>query len=217
MKRIEMKQQARTTLRQNRLPAILGLLIPVAVVLVIYGVIFSLTAITESLIFSLLLIAAMIASIPINVGIVYFYRRLLHQETDPNYEDLLKGHQDGFLKNLGNLILVQIFVTLWMILFIIPGIIKTFSYMMVPYILGDDDIKKDAGSMDPITLSRVMMDGHKVEYFVLVLSFIGWLILGTLTLHILTIVFVLPYMQLTFAQFYEARKQELDSSYLVKS
>ncbi len=215
MNRIEMKQTARETLRQKRIEAILGLVLPVVVVGAIFGGLSGLLAATENTLIAIFIALFTIALIPLNVGVFYFFRKLLIVEGPADYMDLLKGHKENFLRNLGYLVLMQIFITLWTFLLIIPGIIKMFSYIMTPYILGDDDLKKGPGEADPITISRVMMDGHKLEYFVMILSFIGWLILGALTFNILTVIFVAPYMQLTFAKFYETRKAELDRKYFV--
>ena len=70
-----------------------------------------------------------------------------------------------------------------------PGIIKSYAYRMVPYILADNP-KMDA--MEAIALSRKMMDGQKWNTFVLDLSFLGWYLLGILALGIGTL-FVHPY------------------------
>ncbi len=218
MKRIELKQHARETLRKHRGKAILGLVIPMVVVALVMGLLIALIAIEEFVGFVFLLyFVAIIAAVPINVGIFYFYRRLTNEGDAAEYGDLLKGHTDNFPRNLGRLVQMQIFINLWMILLIVPGIIKAFSYAMTPYILGDDDIKKDATSPSPITISRLMMDGHKMDLFVLILSFIGWFILGAITLNILTILFVAPYFHLTLARFYETLKADLDPQYLTSS
>ncbi len=89
-------------------------------------------------------------------------------------------------------------VMLGYICFIIPGIILTLSYSLVPIIL----IKKpELGIVETLKYSREKMQGHKLDAFVLGLSFIGWAILGTLTFGILYI-WLFPYMQLTFTKFY---------------
>jgi len=213
MNRIEMKTNARTRIRENRGMAILGILLPVIVISAVVGIVMGGFFATESLVFIILYLIVLVALIPVQVGIFYFYRTLL-SKGDASLADLLKGHKENFAGNAGYLILVQIFVSLWSLLFLIPGIIKTFSYAMVPFILGDEDFERSAAAQDPITLSRMMMDGHKMELFILVLSFIGWFILGAITLNILTVIFVAPYFQLTFAGFYEKVKGNLDPKYL---
>jgi uncharacterized membrane protein len=84
-------------------------------------------------------------------------------------------------------------------LFIIPGIVKSYAYMMMPYILADCPT---VTAREALRLSRRMTKGHKGKLFVLTLSFIGWGILTVLTFGILYIVYVGPYMHTTFAGFY---------------
>lgn len=109
---------------------------------------------------------------------------------------------DGFLF-AGKIILLQIvisiFVFLWSLLFVIPGIVKAYAYSMAYYIKLDHP---DYGWNACITASRQMMDGHKWEKFVLDLSFLGWIIVGSLCLGVGTL-WVTPYMEAANAQFYE--------------
>ena len=91
----------------------------------------------------------------------------------------------------------------WTLLLIIPGIIKTYQYAMVPYILAE---YPDMDYRSALDQSRNMMDGHKFQFFVLQLSFIGWEILGILACCI-GIIFVLPYENATYAEYYEELKQ----------
>ena len=96
-----------------------------------------------------------------------------------------------FMKNL--------FIFLWSLLFIIPGIIKSYEYYMVDYILTEDptiDYK------DALEMSRRMMDGNKWATFVLELSFIGWILLSILTCGILSIFMVNPYMYATESELF---------------
>lgn len=113
---------------------------------------------------------------------------------------------DGFIgfsqygRALGCCVLTGLFIFLWSLLFIIPGIIKAFSYAMTPYILLDHP---EMGVSEAITESRRIMDGHKWELFCLNLSFIGWILLGILTLGILFF-WLTPYMSITHAAFYRS-------------
>ena len=115
---------------------------------------------------------------------------------------------DGFRKGLGNNIvagiLVQIFTFLWALLFIIPGIVKSYSYAMTYYILADNP---DMAPTDAITESRKMMDGNKWRLFCLDLSFIGWYLLSILTLGILAL-WISPYNMMARAEFYESLKPQ---------
>ena len=111
-------------------------------------------------------------------------------------DDIVSGFKN-YSKVLGASLLVALYTALWSLL-IIPIFIKPFSYSMTLRIIKDNpDIKVN----EAITKSRELMDGHKVELFLLILSFIGWFILSILTLGILFI-WVLPYMQTTINLFY---------------
>ncbi len=93
----------------------------------------------------------------------------------------------------------------WSLLFLIPGIVKSYSYMLVPYIMAENptlDHKR------VFQLSKEMMDGHKMEAFVLGWSFLGWILLSVFTSGIINILYVNPYMQATYAEFYSAVKAE---------
>lgn len=101
------------------------------------------------------------------------------------------------------MLLRGVFTFLWTLLLIIPGIIKSYSYSMVPYILGDNP---NIGAKRAIELSNEMTYGHKFDMFVLDLSFIGWYLLGALALGIGAL-FVLPYDYATHAELYLVLRQ----------
>lgn len=137
-----------------------------------------------------------ILMMPLGIGTTAFFVSLIENE---NFEakDLFKYYHD-FVKVIGVTILMGLIVMLGYICFIIPGIILTLSYSLVPIII----IKKpELGIVETLKYSREKMQGHKLDAFVLGLSFIGWAILGTLTFGILYI-WLYPYMQLTFTKFY---------------
>lgn len=101
------------------------------------------------------------------------------------------------------MLLKGIFNFLWYLLFIIPGIVKYYSYSMVPYILADNP---NIGASKAIQLSKDMTAGHKWDMFVLDLSFLGWYILGAIAFGI-GIIFVLPYDYATKAELYLVLRQ----------
>lgn len=105
-------------------------------------------------------------------------------------------------KRWKNVVLTNLLMTIYRVLWtftIIGGIIKHFSYAMVPYILCENPSIKPKQA---ITLSRKMMKGHKWELFVLNLSFIGWDLLGALTFGLVDIFFTNPYLEATLAEYY---------------
>ena len=101
------------------------------------------------------------------------------------------------------MILTGIFIGLWSLLLVVPGIIKSFSYAMSFFILHDNP---DMKPLEAIRQSKIMMRRYKGKLFVLYLSFIGWYLLGYLTLGI-GFLWILPYFYLSVANFYENLKQ----------
>ncbi|WP_054645633.1 DUF975 family protein [Secundilactobacillus oryzae] len=92
---------------------------------------------------------------------------------------------------------------MWTLLFVIPGIIKSFSYSQAFLVYKDavDHDNADMSYLAAITKSRELMNGHKWEYFVLQLSFIGWAILAVIPLG-LGFLWLTPYINATNANFY---------------
>ena len=120
--------------------------------------------------------------------------------------DSLGAILDGATKDLGGNIITGIlqtvFIALWTMLFFIPGIVKSCSYALAFYIKNDNPYMS---ANDAITESRRMMDGFKMKYFMLRLSFIGWYIIGILCLGIGTF-WVSAYEETAIAHFYEEVK-----------
>lgn len=112
------------------------------------------------------------------------------------FEDLWTAIKAQFFMGL--------FISLWSLLLIIPGIIKAYAYSMTFFILAEN---KGMPVLEAITLSRKMMDGHKMDLFLLFLSFIGWFILTAITFGIAGI-WVYPYFYATFSNFYLSVKED---------
>jgi len=99
---------------------------------------------------------------------------------------------------------VEIF--LWSLLLVVPGIIKSYAYTLVPYILADNPYLSPKRALQ---LSEQMTKGHKFEIFVLGLSFLGWYLLGALCCGV-GVAFVSPYVESTMAELYmQLRHQAL--------
>lgn len=127
----------------------------------------------------------------------------------------MRGHKDNFLDSLfavftkGRFVpellaylLQYLYICLWTLLLVIPGIIKEYSYAMTTYIVNDlVESGQEVHYNEVITASRNLMRGHKWQLFMLRLSFLGWLILSLFTLGI-GYLWVVPYMQTTEANFY---------------
>ncbi|MDM5152507.1 DUF975 family protein [Bacillus sp. DX1.1] len=108
------------------------------------------------------------------------------------------------IKSILIFLLINVYLSLWTVLFIIPGIIKFFSYTMTYFILNDHP---KYSMNQAITESRRMMHGHKIDYFLICLSFIGWFILSIITLGI-GFLWLIPYFYSTKAAFYEKVSQD---------
>lgn len=137
---------------------------------------------------------------PIEVGCRGFFIR---NTEAPAGLDVVKTGFHPYVRTVGTLFLRDLFLFLWSMLFIIPGVIKRYSYRMVPYILADDPT---ISGMDAIALSRKMMDGHKWNTFVLDLSFIGWDLLTVLTCGLVGVFYANPYQFSTGAELYRVLK-----------
>lgn len=142
----------------------------------------------------------------VQYGIARLTTNLARGAEKPNLLDLTKGFTEGFGKIFLLGFMTGIFTMLWSLLFIIPGIVKSYSYAMAPYIMQDDPSKSWKQCIDE---SREMMNGHKAQLFWLDLSFIGWIIVGMLTFGI-GMLFVNPYMHQARANFYLAVKEQAE-------
>ena len=147
-------------------------------------------------------VAAFILVPSLVIGLNFFSVAMYRGEPS-SIEDIFREGFDNFGRKLGGYLWMELFIYLWSLLFVIPGIIKAISYALTPYILADC---KNVRATDALKLSMRMMEGHKWEYFVLGLSFIGWMLLTSLTCGLLYVFYVGPYMNNTFAGYYAERK-----------
>lgn len=141
---------------------------------------------------------------PLLVGTKRYFLKNAEQPAD--LKELGYAFQGShYMRILAARFLADLFIFLWSLLLIIPGIIKHYQYYLVSYILADDP---EMPAMDALRMSREMMKGHKWSVFVLDLSFIGWNILGVLTCGILNIFYVTPYIEATGAELYRTLKPQ---------
>jgi uncharacterized membrane protein len=149
----------------------------------------------------LLMIVTLIISGPIALGFITFSLNI-SRDNDPKVENIFEGFQN-FKSAVGAYLLMLLFIFLWMLLLIIPGIIAAFSYSMTFYILADDP---SISPMDAIDKSKAMMKGKKWKYFLLNLRFLGWALLCLLTFGI-GFLWLIPYIQVSIAKFYDDIKE----------
>jgi uncharacterized membrane protein len=144
--------------------------------------------------------------LPLGVGFLNAFRKLLVQGDNELPGNMYKLATSNYWHKVWGMFLVMLFTFLWSLLFIIPGIVKCFSYSMTPFILEEHP---ELGANEAIDHSRAMMKGHKFDLFWLYLSFIGWGILCIPTLGIGTF-WLIPYMQTAQASFYEDVKADYE-------
>ena len=132
----------------------------------------------------------------ITVGVSNYF--IKNTDSKPVFADAFSGFKVRYGRNIGTLLLVGIKTVLWTFLFIIPGIIKSFEYAIIPYILADDP---EISSKEAFKKAKQMMKGNKWRLFKLDFSFIGWGVLCVLTLGIGTF-FLIPYVNAATAEFY---------------
>ena len=145
-------------------------------------------------------ILSAVASVGISAVTTYGLTKIYLNLTDgiaPSIDVIISGAAE-WARTLVTLLLVGIFTWLWSLLLIVPGIIKGLSYSQAIYILVDNP---DISAGDAVKESMRIMDGHKMEYFVLQLSFIPWALLIAVTFGIAAL-YVGPYMQTTYANYY---------------
>lgn len=134
----------------------------------------------------------------IQVSLCRFFLRNLDDK--PKFSEVFWGFKNGrYIKICTTMFLKDLYVLLSYLLFIVPGVIKSYQYLMVPYIMAENpDIKRS----EAFRISKEMMKGNKWKTAVLDMSFIGWHILGVLACGIGTL-FVNPYVHATYAALYE--------------
>ena len=128
------------------------------------------------------------------------YALRVSREEEPGGLETLFACFQQFWRFLSAILLMGLFTALWTMLFVIPGIIALYSYSQTIFIMLDNP---DMSAMEAIAASKQMMRGHKMELFVLELSFFGWALLNAFTFGLLGI-WLEPYMLVTMANFYNA-------------
>lgn len=142
-------------------------------------------------------IVAFVIGGPVELGKCSFFLAQ-HDGEKPRFSTLFVHFSNNFGGGFALRLLSGLFTALWSLLFVIPGIVKAYSYSMAPYIMSEHP---EWGASECITKSRELMYGHKFDLFLLDLSFLGWRLLCLLTLGIGSI-FLNPYVSASYAAFY---------------
>jgi uncharacterized membrane protein len=149
-------------------------------------------------------IGALLLVPPLMVGYASFCLRIYRGQQGDIGDMLGVGFKD-YGRSLGGILWMELFICLWTLLFIVPGIIKALAYFATPYILADT---QRVSATDALKLSMRMTKGHKGKIFVMGLSFIGWMLLSGITCGLVGLLYAGPYMNTSFAGMYEELKAE---------
>ena len=168
------------------------------------GMITGLLAGIATVVILIVLVAKVFVGNLLKMGGYRFF--ILNQTAQPGIGTLLDGFRSGHYVNIVlTMFLRDLFTILWSLLLVVPGIVKHYEYLMVPYIIAENpamDYK------EAFQISKQMMDGEKMEAFIMDLSFIGWYLLSAVTCGLLAIFYVNPYVQASFAEMYTFNKQK---------
>ena len=168
------------------------------------GLITGLLAGIATVVILIVLVAKVFVGNLLKMGGYRFF--ILNQTAQPGIGTLLDGFRSGHYVNIVlTMFLRDLFTALWSLLLVVPGIVKHYEYLMVPYIIAENpamDYK------EAFQISKQMMDGEKMEAFIMDLSFLGWYLLSAVTCGLLAIFYVNPYVQASFAEMYTFNKQK---------
>lgn len=189
MTRIEIKERAKQQLGNNIfsnkwLMALLFVLIVTAA-----------SSIAGSIVPAL---GALVVSGPLTYSLTFIFLKQARDNQDMDFKDLTRGFTDCFGDSFLIALMTAIFTALWSLLFVIPGIVKAYSYSMALNIKCDHPEYNWRQCMNE---SIRIMNGHKMELFIQDLSFIGWYIVGSLVLGV-GVLWVAPYHQAAQTHFY---------------
>lgn len=192
--RSKLKQNAKNQLKNNWVLAI-GIIIVCTLISCIPNLLVEIN--DESLAIGIIIpIITLVITGPLTIGQCKFFINLANR-SNPKFSDLWYGF-NNILKAIGVTLLVGVIVFIGTILLIIPGIILSFMYSQVYYIMSENP---EMSIIDCLKESSRIMKGHKMDLFVLELSFLGWIILTGITFGIAGL-YVLPYYSATLTNFY---------------
>ena len=133
----------------------------------------------------------------VGVGLAYYLVKFI-KDQNPEFKDIFHFSKD-FGRCIGACLLQALWIFLFTLLLIIPVIIKAISYTLVPWLMADDKYK-DLKIPELLKKSEEMMNGHKMDYFLFMLSFIGWYLLIIPTLGLIMI-YAGPYIAVAQAKY----------------
>lgn len=167
-----------------------------------------LTAIAIFAIVVIALVVDIFVLSPLQIGCKKYFLHAGDGNADPGHMGY--AFKNNYINVVAVTFLQNLFIALWSLLFIIPGIVKSYEYRMIPYLLAEDP---NLSFTEAKNLSRDMMDGEKWDAFVLDLSFILWDILAAITFNLVGIFWVNPYYQYTCAELYKVLRTKVPGPY----
>lgn len=167
------------------------------VISMVYGMIYLFS-------FGLAILISTFLSNPLAVGQNKFF--ISAREGDVAFGNLFWNFTGGrYMKTVKVMFFQFLYTFLWSLLFVIPGIVKSYEYFLIQYLLAENpDLPKDRC----FAISKAAMNGEKWNLFVLHLSFLGWILLGIMTCGI-GLYFLMPYQNATFAEFYACMRAKI--------
>ena len=145
----------------------------------------------------------------IRVGEQYYF--IKNHYGNPALNEIFQGFKGNYLNVVKIMLIMELKIMLWLLLLVVPGIIKAYEYSMIPYLLAENpNITTD----EAFSLSKQMTTGQKMNLFVLDLSFLGWYFLGFLCFGIGAL-FVQPYDIAAFTEVYLILKESVDRKSVV--
>lgn len=166
------------------------LIIIVIVAIVIFTVVFC-------IVFAIAYAIAAFLYNPVLVGVNRFMLKSVDDRAE--VKEIAYAFDHSYMNVVKTMFFKDLYVFLWTLLFVIPGVYKKYQYRMVPYIMAEHP---EMNYKEALELSKNMMDGEKWHAFVLDLSFVLWHVLGIITCGILEVFYIAPYQNLTNAELY---------------
>lgn len=166
-------------------------------------------------VFLVMLIVKILIGNPLIVGGCRFYMESSAQKGSAGIGRLFWVFYSGSYWNVVKVMFLKdLYTFLWFLLLVIPGIYKMYEYTQIPYILSENP---DADSRDVFVLTKEMMGGYRFQYFLLNLSFIGWIllvafvgILASTWISVVVGLFIVPYMDASYAEVYARCRKNIE-------
>ena len=150
--------------------------------------------------FAAIMLICLTVVVIIAIAVSIVFDAFLYNPLEQGFNRFFLKNQDNYMNTVKTLFCRDLYIVLWSLLFIIPGIVKAYEYRMIPYILCDNpELSKE----EAFAKSKAMMKGNKFKAFLLDLSFIGWDILSVFTFGLLSTFYVAPYKLSTRAALYK--------------